>query len=47
MFERHGLKINRTKTEYLLSPTNDTETTVKIIDAELPTVTFVEISDDV
>ena len=39
VFERHGLKISRTKTEYLLSPTNDTETTVKIVDAELPTVT--------
>ena len=39
MFERHGLKISRTKIEYLPSPTNDTETTVKIVDAELPTVT--------
>ena len=39
VFERHGLKISRTKTEYLPSPTNDTETTVKIVDAELPTVT--------
>ena len=39
VFERHGLKISRTKTEYLPSPTNDTETTVKIGDAELPTVT--------
>ena len=29
VFERHGLKISRTKTEYLPSPTNDTETTVK------------------
>ena len=38
-FERHGLKISRTKTEYLPSPTNDTGTTVKIVDAELPTVT--------
>ena len=27
-----------TKTEYLPSPTNDTDTTVKIVDAELPTV---------
>ena len=35
VFERHGLKISRTKTEYLPSPTNDTETTVKIVDAEL------------
>ena len=33
VFERHGLNINRTKTEYLLSPTNDTEATVKIVDA--------------
>ena len=39
VFERRGLKISRTKTEYLPSPTNDTETTVKIVDAELPTVT--------
>ena len=39
VFERHGQKISRTKTEYLPSPTNDSETTVKIIDAELPTVT--------
>ena len=39
VFERHGLKISRTKTVYLLSPTNDTETTVKLVDAELPTVT--------
>ena len=39
VFERHGLKISRTKTEYLSSPTNDTETIVKIVDAELPTVT--------
>ena len=39
VFERHGLKISRTKTEYLPSSTNDTETTVKIVDAELPTVT--------
>ena len=39
LFETHGLKISRTKTEYLPSPTNDTETTVKIVDAELPTVT--------
>ena len=39
VFERHGLKISRTKTEYLPSPTNDTETIVKIVDAELPTVT--------
>ena len=38
MFERHGLNIIRTKTEYLPSPTNDTETTVKIVDDELPTV---------
>ena len=33
------MKISKTKTEYLPSPTNDTETTVKIVDAELPTVT--------
>ena len=38
VFERHGLKISRTKTEYLPSPTNETETTVKIVDTELPTV---------
>ena len=30
VFERHGLKISRTKTEYLPSPTNDTDTTVKV-----------------
>ena len=39
VFESHGLKIRRTKTDYLPSPTNDTETTVKIVDAELPTAT--------
>ena len=39
VFESHGLKTSRTKTEYLPSPTNDTETTVNIADAELPTVT--------
>ena len=39
VFERHGLKISRTKTEYLPSPANDTCTTVKIVDAELTTVT--------
>ena len=39
VLERHGLKISRTKNEYLPSPTNDTETTVNIVDAELPTVT--------
>ena len=38
VFESHGLKISRTKTEYLTSNTNDTEITVKIVDAELPTV---------
>ena len=38
VFERHGLNINRTQTEYLPSPTNDTGTTVKIVDVELPTV---------
>ena len=38
VFERHGLKISRTKIEYLPSPTNDTETTVKSVDAELPTM---------
>ena len=37
VFERHGLKISRTKTEYLPSPTDDTETTGEIV--ELPTVT--------
>ena len=37
VFERYGLKISRTQTEYLPSPTNDTETTVMIVDAELPT----------
>ncbi len=42
VFERHGLKISRTKTEYLSSPTNDTETTVKIVNAELPTVTSIK-----
>ena len=39
MFKSHGLMISRTKAEYLPSHTNDTETTVKIVDAELPTVT--------
>ena len=39
VFEMHWLKISRTKTEYLLSPTNETETTVKIVDAELSSVT--------
>ena len=39
VFERHGLKISRTKMEYLPSHTNDTGTTVNIVDAELPTVT--------
>ena len=39
VFERYGLKIRRTKTEYLPSTTNDTETTVNSVDAELPTVT--------
>ena len=34
VFERHGLKISRTKTEYVLNPTNDTETTVTIVDAK-------------
>ena len=34
------LKISRTKTEYLPSLTNETETTIKIVDAELPTVTY-------
>ena len=38
-FDRHGLKISRTKTEYLPSRSNDTETTVNIVDAKLPTVT--------
>ena len=39
VFERHGLKICRTTQDYLPSPTNDTGTTVKIVDSELPTVT--------
>ena len=39
VFERHGLKITRTKTGYLPSPTSDTDTTVKIADAELSKVT--------
>ena len=39
VFERHGLKIRGTKTEHLPSPTYDTDTTVTIVDAELPTVT--------
>ena len=37
--ERHGLKISSTKTEYLPSPTNDTESTVNSVDVELSTVT--------
>ena len=36
VFERHELKISRTKTEYLPNPTNDTKTTVKIVDANCP-----------
>ena len=39
VFERPGLKTNTTNTEYLPSPTNDTKTTIQIVDAELPTVT--------
>ena len=39
VFESHGLKISRTNTDYFPSTANDTETTVKIVDAELPTVT--------
>ena len=39
VFERHVVKISRTKREYLPSHTNDTGTTVKSVDAELPTVT--------
>ena len=35
---RHGLKTSRKKAEYFPSPTNDTETTVKSVDAELPTL---------
>ena len=31
VFERHGLKISRTKTEYLPSPTIDTDTTVRYL----------------
>ena len=34
-FDMHGLKISRTKTEYLPSPANEPEK--KIVDAELPT----------
>ena len=41
VFERHGLTTSRTKTGSLPSPTNDTETTVKIGDSELPTVASV------
>ena len=33
VFERHGLNISRTNTEYLPRPTNETETTVKIVGA--------------
>ena len=40
MFESHGLKFSRTKTEYLSSPTNDTET-INSVDADLPTGTSV------
>ena len=36
VFERHRMKISRTKTEYLPSTTHERETTVKIVDAELP-----------
>ena len=39
VFERHGLKSSGTNTEHLPSPTHETETTVKIVDAEQPTVT--------
>ena len=39
VFESHGLKISRTNTEYLPSPINDTEITVNIVHAEMPTVT--------
>ena len=39
VFESHGLKISRTKTEYLSSDTNETETTEKIDGDELPTLT--------
>ena len=39
VFESHEMKISRTKTAYLLCPTNDAETTVKSVHAELPTVT--------
>ena len=39
LLKSHGLKISRTNTVYLPSPTNDTNTTVKIVDAELPTMT--------
>ena len=37
VFERHGLKISRPNTEYLPTPTSETKTTEKIVDAELPT----------
>ena len=39
VFVRHGLKISRTSSEYLPSPTHDTETTGNIVDAEVPKVT--------
>ena len=47
VFERHGLEISGTKTEY----TYETETTLKMVDAELPIVTsfkakIYEISSD-
>ena len=31
VFEKHGLKISRTNTEYLPSPTNETETTLECL----------------
>ena len=37
VFERRELKISRPNTEYLPTPTSETKTTEKIVDAELPT----------
>ena len=40
VFERHGLEISRTETEYLLSPTHETEPTVNTVDAEHRVTSF-------
>ena len=40
VFEIHGLKIGRTKTECLASPSNYPDTTVKSVDAELVSSTL-------